>query len=124
MDVVRMIDFINSRKDLFYTDAVFLNGVGLGAYLALATAGIDHRVSLLAAANPEYIELRSPYYKDKWPVSAMADYANVKSVSIEQIMNNFDYFDLKNFVSKIEWFYILIDLNAILLLYVAVFGII
>jgi len=101
MDIVRMIDFIYSRPE-FDTESIFVNGGSQGGYLSLAAASVDPRVSILAAANPGYIELRSPYYINKWPISAMVDYADLKSVKFDQLVNNFDYFDLKNFVSRIR----------------------
>ena len=45
MDCVRLLDFVNARPE-FDTTSVFVTGGSMGAYLALALAGIDSRVTL------------------------------------------------------------------------------
>jgi cephalosporin-C deacetylase-like acetyl esterase len=102
MDAMRLIDFVYSRKDLFDTESIFVTGGSQGGYLTLCLASLDPRVSICEAENPGYIDLKVPYYNDKWPINVFRDYADQKSVKFETLMDNFEYFNLKNFVPNIK----------------------
>jgi cephalosporin-C deacetylase-like acetyl esterase len=102
MDGVRGLDFIYAHSDMFDTESIFVTGGSQGGYLTLALASVDHRVSICAADNPGYIDLKMSYYKDKWPITVFHDYAEQKGVKFETLMDNFEYFNLKNFVPNIK----------------------
>ncbi|WP_448702913.1 acetylxylan esterase [Mucilaginibacter sp. AW1-3] len=102
MDGVRLLDFVYAHKELFDTESIFVTGGSQGGYLTLALASIDQRVSICEAENPGYIDLKMPYYNSKWPITVFKDYAEKKSVKFETLMDNFEYFNLKNFVPNIK----------------------
>lgn len=102
MDCVRLLDFVYAHQDMFDISSVFVTGNGQGGYLTLCLAGLDQRVSLCEAENPDYTDLKAPGYTKKWPVNMFSDYAGAKNVKFETLMDNFEYFDLKNFVGNIK----------------------
>ncbi len=102
MDGVRLLDFVYSRKDLFDTESIFVTGGSQGGYLTLSLASLDPRVTICEAENPGYIDLKVPYYTNKWPLTVFKDYASTKGVKFETLMDNFEYFNLKNFVGNIK----------------------
>lgn len=102
MDGVRLLDFVYAHQEMFDTGSVFVTGAGQGGYLTLCLAGIDQRVSICEAENPGYTDLKAPYYKNKWPVTAFKSYAVAKNAKFETLMDNFEYFNLKNFAGNIK----------------------
>ena len=59
-------------------------------------------LTLCEAENPGYIDLKMPYYANKWPTTVFMDYADQKSVTLQKLLDNFEYFNLKNFVPNIQ----------------------
>ncbi len=102
MDAMRLIDFIYSKKDLFDTQSIFVTGGSQGGYLTLSLASVDQRVTICEAENPGYIDLKMPYYINKWPTTVFMDYADQKAVSLSKLQDNFEYFNLKNLVPNIK----------------------
>lgn len=102
MDGVRLLDFIYAHQELFDTSSIFVTGGSQGGYLTLCLASVDQRVSICEAENPGYIDLKVPYYINKWPITVFHDYADAKGVKFETLMDNFEYFNLKNFVGNIK----------------------
>jgi cephalosporin-C deacetylase-like acetyl esterase len=102
MDGIRAIDFIYAHPELFDPEFLYVTGGSQGGYLTLTVASLDHRVSICAADNPGYIDLKMPYYNGKWPITVFHDYADTKGVKFETLMNNFEYFNLKSFVPNIQ----------------------
>jgi cephalosporin-C deacetylase-like acetyl esterase len=102
MDGVRLLDFVFAHKEIFDTQSIFVTGGSQGGYLTLCLASIDHRVTLCEAENPGYIDLKMPYYANKWPTTVFMDYADQKSVTVQKLLDNFEYFNLKNFVPNIQ----------------------
>ncbi|MBW4890885.1 acetylxylan esterase [Mucilaginibacter sp. HMF5004] len=102
MDAMRLIDFVYAHSDMFDTESIFVTGGSQGGYLTLCLASLDHRVSLCEAENPGYIDLKMPYYKDKWPMTVFRDVADQKAIKVETLLDNFEYFNLKNFVQNIK----------------------
>jgi cephalosporin-C deacetylase-like acetyl esterase len=102
MDGVRLLDFVFAHKELFDTESIFVTGASQGGYLTLCLASLDQRVSICEADNPGYIDVKVPYYNNRWPITFMKDYAEQKSVKFETLVNNFEYFNLKSFVPNIK----------------------
>jgi len=102
MDGVRLLDFVFAHKEIFDTQSIFVTGGSQGGYLTLCLASVDHRVTLCEAENPGYIDLKMPYYANKWPTTVFMDYADQKSVTLQKLLDNFEYFNLKNFVPNIQ----------------------
>ncbi|OCX54614.1 hypothetical protein BEL04_10310 [Mucilaginibacter sp. PPCGB 2223] len=102
MDGVRLMDFIYAHQELFDVSSIFVTGGSQGGYLTLCLASVDPRVSICEAENPGYIDLKVPYYTNRWPITVFHDYADAKGVKFETLMDNFEYFNLKNLVSNIK----------------------
>ncbi|MEO6521139.1 MAG: acetylxylan esterase [Mucilaginibacter sp.] len=100
MDCIRGIDFVCSRPELDSKSIIYAGG-SMGAYLSLIAASIDKRVKLCSANNPVFSDYRSLGY-DVWPMRDIKQYAEDNSLDMEAILNNLDYFDLKNFTSKLR----------------------
>jgi cephalosporin-C deacetylase-like acetyl esterase len=102
MDGVRLLDFVFAHKELFDTQSIFVTGGSQGGYLTLCLASVDQRVTICEAENPGYIDLKMPYYANRWPTTVFMDYADQKAVTVQKLLDNFEYFNLKNFVSNIK----------------------
>jgi len=100
MDCIRGIDFVESRPELDSKSIIFAGG-SMGAYLSLIAASIDKRVKLCSANNPVFSDYRSLSY-DVWPMRDVKQYAEDNSLDLDAILNNLDYFDLKNFTPKLK----------------------
>jgi len=102
MDCIRCIDFIFSRKDLNH-DKIFVTGGSLGGYLAVATAALDHRVAICSAQNPILSDVRNLINEVEWPMSDIKKYVGTRpGTSLKQVLDNLDYFDIKNFAPMID----------------------
>lgn len=100
MDCIRAIDFVCSRPELD-PKSIIVAGGSMGAYLSLITASLDKRVKLVSANNPVFSDYRSLGY-DVWPMRDIKQYAEDNSLDLDRILNNLDYFDLKNFTPKLK----------------------
>jgi cephalosporin-C deacetylase len=102
MDCIRTIDFICSRPDLD-ADRIEISGGSMGGFLAAALAGLDNRVKLVSAQNPILCDIRNLVGVVEWPVYDIKKYANDKpGVSFAKLLDNLDYFDIKNFAQNIR----------------------
>jgi cephalosporin-C deacetylase len=99
MDCVRIVDYICSNPSLDSTKILCAGG-SMGAYLAIALASLDHRLLLLNANNPVFCDFRELPSKD-WPRRDIELYAQKNDYPLAPIMNNLDYYDLKNFSNKL-----------------------
>jgi cephalosporin-C deacetylase-like acetyl esterase/glutamate formiminotransferase len=101
MDCERMLDYISSNPDLD-AKSIFVTGGSMGAYLSLVLAGLDSRVTLVAADNPTFSDFRWTVGIDAFPMSNIQRFARLKSLKMAQVLNTLDYFDLKNFMPAVK----------------------
>ncbi len=100
MDCVRMVDYICSNPSLNSTKILCAGG-SMGGYLAIALASVDSRILLLNANNPVFCDFRELSNND-WPRKDIEEYARQNNYPLESIMQNLDYYDLKNFTDKLS----------------------
>ncbi|GGB27709.1 hypothetical protein GCM10011500_49980 [Mucilaginibacter rubeus] len=102
MDCVRAVDFIYAQPNLRH-DQILATGGSMGGYLSLALAGLDHRVTLCSAQNPIMSDIRNLVGTVEWPINDIKKYVLSKpGVTFNQVLNNLDYYDTKNFVTTIK----------------------
>ncbi len=99
MDCVRMVDYICSNPSL-NSSKILCAGGSMGGYLAIALASLDHRILLCDANNAVFCDFRELSNKD-WPLRDIELYAQQNDYPLASIMNNLDYYDLKNFSDKL-----------------------
>ena len=101
MDCVRMVDFIYSRPE-FDSKSIYSNGGNMGGYLSLILASMDSRVTVCTAGNPAFSDWRTLVDHNDFPMGLIQRYARENGLSLNRILDNMDYFDLKNFVGNIK----------------------
>jgi cephalosporin-C deacetylase-like acetyl esterase len=101
MDCVRMVDFIFSRPE-FDSKSIYSNGGSMGGYFSLILASLDHRITVCTAGNPAFSDWRTLVDHNDFPMGAIQRYAKENALSLNRILDNLDYFDLKNFVGDIK----------------------
>jgi cephalosporin-C deacetylase-like acetyl esterase len=102
MDCIRAIDFIYSRPE-FDPKHIIVTSGSQGAFLAIATASLDHRVTLCSAQNPIFCDFRALFKEAEWPVKDMKRYCQaVMHGDMNKLMANLDYFDCKNFAVNVQ----------------------
>ncbi|WPU93427.1 acetylxylan esterase [Mucilaginibacter sabulilitoris] len=102
MDCVRTIDFICSRPDLD-PERIEISGGSMGGFLAVALASLDSRVKLVSAQNPILGDIRNLVGVADWPMNDIKKYVDNKpGLSFPKILDNLDYFDIKNFAPTIK----------------------
>jgi len=101
-DCLRAIDFIFSRPELRH-DNILVSGGSMGGFLALATASLDGRVRLCSAQNPIFCDIRNLVDAVDWPISSIQKYvATQPGLTMDKVLGNLDYFDVKNFATNIN----------------------
>lgn len=102
MDCIRCVDFICSRPELNH-DQIFVKGGSMGAYLALATASLDNRISLCSAQSPILCDVRNLRGRVEFPIKNINRYLETQpGLSWNKILGNLDYFDGKFFAQNIH----------------------
>lgn len=101
LDVIRAVDFIVSRPELDDKN-IICSGGSMGGYLSLAAASLDHRIKICSANNPVFSDYRSLVGSVDWPMQKIQEYSLQQKLPLKKILDNLDYYDLKNFVSKLE----------------------
>jgi cephalosporin-C deacetylase len=101
MDCIRAIDFINSRPELD-PKRVEVSGGSMGGFLAAAVAGLDSRAQLISSQNPILSDIRNLTDQEDWPMYDLRKYAGEKGYKFDKILDNLDYFDIKNFAQNIQ----------------------
>ena len=102
MDCVRAVDFIFTRPELRHDNIIAVGG-SLGGFLAVATSGVDKRISFCSAANPILGDVRNLVDEVDWPFIDIHKYVNTRpGLTFDKVLNNMDYFDAKNFASGIK----------------------
>ncbi|WP_162842805.1 acetylxylan esterase [Mucilaginibacter pineti] len=101
MDCVRAVDFIYSRPELRH-DQILATGGSMGGYLAIALAGLDKRVTICSAQNPILSDVHNLVGAVEWPMNDIKKYVLSKpGVTFDQVVNNMEYYDTKNFATTI-----------------------
>ena len=102
MDCIRCVDFICSRPELNHNQ-IFVKGGSMGAYLALATASLDNRISLCSAQSPILCDVRNLKGRVEFPIKNINRYLDTQpGLSWNKILDNLDYFDGKTFAQNIR----------------------
>ncbi|GAA3973673.1 acetylxylan esterase [Mucilaginibacter dorajii] len=101
MDCIRAIDFIYSRPELD-PKRIEVSGGSMGGFLAAAVAGLDSRAQLISSQNPILSDIRNLTDQDDWPMYDLRKYAGEKGIKFDQVLDNLDYFDIKNFAQNIK----------------------
>jgi len=102
MDCIRAIDFIFTRPELLH-DKIFVKGGSMGGLLTMATASLDKRVNLCSAQSPIFSDLRSVIKEVDFPITSINKYIKTQpGLTLEKVMDNLDYFDVKNFAPNIK----------------------
>jgi cephalosporin-C deacetylase len=101
MDCLRAVDFIFSREELRH-DKIFVKGGSMGGFLAMATASLDKRVGLCSAQSPIFSDIRSLVNEVDFPITSIKKYIKTQpGLTVNKILDNLDYFDVKNFAPNI-----------------------
>lgn len=101
-DCLRAVDFICAQPNLRH-DQILVSGGSMGGFLSIATASLDKRVKLCSAQNPILCDIRGMVGAVKWPISAMQQYVGTQpGLSFNTILDNMDYYDVKNFASNLS----------------------
>jgi cephalosporin-C deacetylase len=100
-DCLRAVDFICAQPNLKH-DQILVSGGSMGGFLAVATASLDKRVRLCSAQNPILCDIRNLVGEVKWPISDITKYiATQPGLTINKVLDNMDYFDVKNFAANL-----------------------
>ncbi|MEO3403859.1 acetylxylan esterase [Mucilaginibacter sp. CAU 1740] len=102
MDCIRVIDFIYSRPELDH-NRIEISGGSMGGYLVAALASLDSRINIASAQNPILGDIRNLVGSAEWPIYDFKKYASEKpGLSFDKILDNLDYYDIKNFAPNIK----------------------
>ncbi|MFD2865783.1 acetylxylan esterase [Mucilaginibacter antarcticus] len=102
MDCLRAIDFVFTRPELKH-DNIFVKGGSMGGFLAIATASLDKRVNLCSAQSPIFADIRSLVKRVTFPITSINLYLKTQpGLTLDKVLDNFDYFDVKNFAPNIK----------------------
>ncbi len=101
MDVIRAVDFIESRPELDVNN-IICSGGSMGGYLSIAACSLDKRIKICSANNPVFSDWRSLAGNAEWPMSAIQKYSTQMRIPMQSILGNLDYYDLKNFAYQLE----------------------
>ncbi|RYE07358.1 MAG: hypothetical protein EOP51_33890, partial [Sphingobacteriales bacterium] len=100
MDCLRSVDFVCSRPELDSTN-IMVSGGSMGGYLSIITCSLDKRVRFCSSYNPPFSDWRGLYSRNEWPMNAFVKYSKSKVIPFNKILDNLDYYDLKNFSPKV-----------------------
>jgi cephalosporin-C deacetylase-like acetyl esterase len=101
MDCIRCVDFIYTQPNMRH-DNILASGGSMGGYLALALAGLDHRVNLCSAQNPILCDIRNLVSSVDWPMNSIKKFVGTQpGLTMDKVLANLDYFDGKNFAQGI-----------------------
>ena len=101
MDVIRAVDFIESRAELDVKN-VICSGGSMGGYLSIAACSLDKRIKICSANNPVFCDYRSLVGSKEWPMNTIQKYSTQMRIPMPLILGNLDYYDLKNFSYNLE----------------------
>lgn len=102
MDLIRAIDFLESRPEVDTTKIVAEGGSQGGAF-TLAACALDHRIKAAAPSIPFLSDYRDYFKIVSWPRSDFESYLSKHpETSWETLYDVLTYFDIKNFTPKIQ----------------------
>jgi len=101
LDVIRAVDFITSRPELDENN-IICSGGSMGAYLTIAVSSLDKRIKICSANNPVFSDYRSLVGSGDWPMETIQKYSSQMRIPLATILDNLDYYDLKNFAYNLE----------------------
>ncbi|WP_457129426.1 acetylxylan esterase [Mucilaginibacter sp. HD30] len=101
MDVIRAVDFIESRPELDVSN-IICSGGSMGGYLSIAACSLDKRIKICSANNPVYCDYRSLVGSTDWPMNTIEKYSTQMRIPLATILDNLDYYDLKNFAYELN----------------------
>ena len=101
MDVIRAVDFIATRPELDINNIV-CSGGSVGGYLSIAACSLDKRIKLCSANNPVFSDYPSLVGSGNWPMKNIEDYAIQRHLPLNYLLNNLQYYDLKNFTYNLH----------------------
>jgi len=102
MDCIRTVDFIFTQPQLDHNRIIVVGG-SMGGFLAIATASLDHRISICSAQNPILSDIRNLEGEAEWPLNVIKRHvATLPGVTMDKVMDNLDYFDTKNFATNVD----------------------
>lgn len=101
MDCIRGIDYICSRKDMD-PENILCSGASMGGYLSIAVSSLDKRIKLCSANNPVFCDYRSLVGSKEWPMKSFVKYTGQRHIAMDKVLNNLDYYDLKNFAPNLQ----------------------
>lgn len=100
-DVVRAIDFVCSLENAD-TDCILARGESQGGAFTLVSVSLDHRIKAAAPSVPFLGDFRDYYEIVSWPLRGVMEAAAKQGVDKEQVFEMLTYFDVKNFVTRIQ----------------------
>jgi len=102
MDCLRAVDFIYSRPE-FDHDKIIVSGGSMGGFLAIAASALDDRIKLCSSQNPIMSDIRNLPGEVDWPINDLETYVKTQpGLSFDKILNNLDYYDTKNFATRVK----------------------
>ena len=102
MDCIRCIDYVFTRPELKHEN-IFVTGGSMGGFLSFATAALDNRITICSAQNPIFSDVRNLVGEVEWPMSDIQKYVTTRpGISMEKVLDNMDYYDLKNFAPMLK----------------------
>lgn len=100
-DVVRAIDFVCSLENAD-TDHILARGESQGGAFTLISVSLDHRIKAAAPSVPFLGDFRDYFKIVGWPLTGVMKEAAKNGISQEQVFDMLSYFDVKNFVTRIQ----------------------
>jgi cephalosporin-C deacetylase-like acetyl esterase len=100
MDCVRAIDFLFSRPEV-NQEMIVVEGGSQGGALSFATAALDNRVKFCFPDVPFLSDFPNYFNLAEWPSNEFKAYQKNTGRSWNDIYQVLNYFDIKNFATKI-----------------------
>jgi cephalosporin-C deacetylase len=101
MDGKRAMDFLCSRPEID-KQRIGLWGGSMGSALALVTASFDRRAKFCIIDLPFMSDFRNYFKLTSWPTKFFDEFSEQKNIPMTTIYETLDYFDIKNFASRIQ----------------------
>lgn len=100
-DVIRAIDFVCSLEQVD-KDYIFARGESQGGAFTLVSVSLDHRIKACAPAVPFLNDYTDYTRIVSWPLDGVKAQAAKQGISEEALFDMLRYFDIKNFVDRIQ----------------------
>lgn len=99
MDAVRSVDFISKNKKS--NGKIIVTGGSQGGALSIVATALNNKVSLCVINFPFLTDITA-YDKAKWPMKIFLHKAKSKQIDYFDLKKLLSYFDMLNFVDKIN----------------------